>query len=241
MANEFRSLSDEVKPRERILAAGCATDLPNHELLAVLLKTGAAGCDVMELARRLISAFGSLAEMVASDLASFRATVKNWNEAHPERRIFGFGQVKMVELLAAFEFVRRGCGGEARTQVDSLDDLAEMFCRCIKGEFGQEHFMVIPLDSDNRVMRPPELLTKGLHTAVMADAREVFSRALRWGADSVVVAHNHPDDDTTPSDEDIVLTKRLAQAGQLIGIDLMDHLIVNSKREFSSCICCEKG
>jgi len=94
--------------------------------------------------------------------------------------------------------------------------------------------MVIPLDSDNRVMRPPDRLTKGLHTAVMADAREVFARALRWGASSVVVAHNHPDDDTTPSKEDVVLTKRLVQAGQLLGIDLMDHLIVNSKCEFSS-------
>lgn len=232
MSNEFKSLSDEVKPRERILAEGGAS--ANYELLAVLLKTGAAGCDVMELSRRLISAFGSVSEMVKCDLLMFRETVKRWNVSHPEKRILGLGTVKMLELLAAFEFVRRGCGEDARTNVDSLDDLVKMFCDSIRGDFDQEHFMVVPLDSDNRVLRPPVCLAKGLHMSVVVDARELFARALRWYAASVVVAHNHPDGDTAPSEADVSLTKRLVEAGRLLGVEVMDHLIVNDRCEFSS-------
>ena len=234
MPNDFKSLSDEVKPRERILSAGDASALANYELLAVLLKTGAPGCDVMELSRRLISAFGSVSEMVKCDLVSFRAAVKKWNAAHPERRILGLGTVKMLELLAAFEFVRRGCGEVTRITVASLDDLARMFCDGLQGDFEQEHFMVVPLDSDNRVMRPPVCLTKGLRTAVIADSREVFAHALRWNAASVVLARNHPDGGTTPSEEDVVVTKRFVEAGKLLGVDVMDHLIVNVAGEYSS-------
>ena len=94
--------------------------------------------------------------------------------------------------------------------------------------------MVVPLDSDNRVMRPPVCLTKGLRTAVIADSREVFAHALRWNAASVVLAHNHPDGDTTPSEEDVVVTKRFVEAGKLLGVDVMDHLIVNVAGEYSS-------
>lgn len=235
MANDFKAMSDEVKPRERILAAGSASGLANYELLAVLLKTGCAGCDVMELSKRLISAFGTIGDMIKSDLLTFRTTVKRWNEQHPEKKIIGFGTVKMLELLAAFEFVRRGCIDD-RVEADSLDDLARMFMQKIGVATEQEQFLVIPLDSDNKVMRPPECIMKGLKSAVIADPREVFARALKWGATSVVVAHNHPDGDIEPSEEDIETTKRLSEAGRLLGVDLMDHLILNAKGEFSSMV-----
>ena len=233
MANDFKAMADEVKPRERILAEGSASSLAGYELLAVLLKTGCAGCDVLELSRRLISAFGSIGAMIKSDLLTFRTTVERWNEAHPEKRIAGLGTVKMLELLAAFEFVRRGCAAE-RTAVGSLDELAAMFAAKVGTAAEQEHFLVIPLDGDNRVMRPPECLMKGAKSAVIADPREVFARALKWGASSVVVAHNHPDGDLEPSAEDLVVTRRLAESGDLLGIELMDHLILNADGEYVS-------
>ena len=236
MANDFRLMSDEVKPRERILAAGSATALASYELLAVLLKTGVPGCDVLELSKRLLSAFGSVDTMVRCDLLSLQETITRWNEKHSDKTIAGLGPAKMAEMLAAFEFVRRGCVNVKRDEVESLDDVVKMLVQTLGAFTEQEHFLVVPLDTDNKVMRPPECLTKGLKSAAIADPREVFTRALKWGASSVIVAHNHPDGDVSPSDEDVEVTKRLSDAGRLLGVDLMDHLIFNSKGEFVSMV-----
>ena len=236
MANDFRLMSDEVKPRERILAAGSATTLASYELLAVLLKTGAPGCDVLMLSKRLLSAFGSVDSMVKCDLLSLQETVAQWNKKHPDKEIVGLGPAKMAEMLAAFELVRRGCNCVRRDKVDTLDDVVGMLLQVLGTFTEQEHFLVVPLDTDNKVMRPPECLTKGLKSTAIADPREVFVRALKWGAASVIVAHNHPDGDIKPSDEDVEMTKRLADAGRLLGVDLIDHLIFNSRGEFISMV-----
>lgn len=233
MPNDFKSLADEVKPRERILADGNARLLSSDELLAVLLKTGTSGCDVMELARRLVSAFGSVHAMIRADLAEFRATLKRWNEQHPAKRVGGIGEAKTAELLAAFEFVRRGYEKSADA-LTCLEDAAAMFFDVIGEGERQEVFMVLPLDSQNRPLRRPEIVTKGLAGKTAADAREVFSRALKWGADSVIVAHNHPGGSEEPSKEDIAVTRALAAAGRTVGVELSDHLVLGDRPVFAS-------
>ncbi len=233
MPNDFKSLADEVKPRERILAAGNARRLSAAELLAVLLKTGTNGCDVMELSRRLISAFGSAHGMIRADLAEFRASVKMWNEQHPSKRIGGIGSAKTAELLAAFEFVRRGYDNESES-LSCLEDAAAMFFDVLGEGERQEVFMVLPLDSRNRPLRKPEIVTRGLAGKTAADAREVFSRALKWGAESIVVAHNHPDGDVNPSKADVKATHTLVAAGKTVGVELSDHLVLGERPTFTS-------
>ena len=233
MSNGFKMLADEVKPRERILAEGNARMLSTSELLAVLLKTGTSGCDVMELSQRLVSAFGSAHEMIRADLAEFRATMKRWNELHPTMRIQGVGSAKMAELLAAFEFVRRGyekCTGV----LTCLEDAAAMFFDVLGEGESQESFMVLPLDSQNRPVKRPEVVTKGLAGKTAADAREIFSRALKWGAESVIVAHNHPGGNAEPSSDDVVATQALVAAGMTVGVELADHLVLGDRPTFTS-------
>ena len=107
MANDFKSRTTELKPRERIETAGSASVASAVELLAIILKTGAAGCDVMELSRRLIDAFGGVEELVKTDLNTLKNGVREYNRRNPERKILGLGRVKMLELAAAFELARR--------------------------------------------------------------------------------------------------------------------------------------
>lgn len=233
MANDFKALADEVKPRERILAEGGARMLSSAELLAVLLKTGTRGCDVMELSRRLVSAFGSAQEMIRADLAEFRAAVKRWNELHPEKRIGGIGEAKTAELLAAFEFVRRGYEKCVET-LTCLEDAAAMFFDVLGEGERQEVFMMLPLDSQNRPLKRPEIVTRGLTGKTAADAREVFSRALKWGAESIIVAHNHPGGDVEPSEEDVAATRSLVAAGRTVGVELSDHLVLGERPAFTS-------
>jgi DNA repair protein RadC len=108
MRNDFKSRANGLKPRERIESLGSAVSASAEELLAIILKTGAAGCDVMELSRRLIDAFGGIEELVRTDLNSLKAAVTDYNKRNPSRKILGLGRVKILELTAAFELARRG-------------------------------------------------------------------------------------------------------------------------------------
>ena len=102
MANDFKSLSDKVKPREQLRDAVSPAELKDEALLAILLKTGVPGCNVIELSRRMLSAFDSIAEMVKSDWRTLEGRIKEYNAAHPEKSIRGLGPVKIMELAAAF-------------------------------------------------------------------------------------------------------------------------------------------
>lgn len=234
MSNAIQRLAAELRPRERILSEGNARSLSSCELLAVLLKTGCEACDVLELSRRVLSAFGTIAELQDSDCLSFTRKILDWNNNNPDKIIKGIGQVKMVELLAAFELARRGVPIRRRKAVESLDALASAFVQCLGLRPSQECFMIAPLDSENALLCKPQIVSTGCRYSVMADPREVYSRALRWGAESVVVAHNHLDGSVEPSEDDVVVTKRLCAAGRIVGVRLMDHLIVSEGSDFAS-------
>lgn len=235
MGNDFKARASELKPRERIESLGSAASARAEDLLAIILKTGASGCDVMELARRLIDAFGGIEELVRTDLNSLKNVVLQYNKRNPSRRILGLGRVKMLELTAAFELARRGYGIQRNLNIPiiSSEDATNIFRREVKSDTRQEHFLVLPLDGKKRPLSEPQTVAVGTANVVSIHPREVFSCAIKWNACAVIVAHNHPSGNIEPSKEDVVLTQRLNEAGSVIGIPLIDHIIVGASDYYS--------
>lgn len=236
MANNFKDQADELKPREKVMAAGNAADCSLAELLAILLKTGAAGCDVMELSRRIITAFGSAEALVRSDYGDIRAKVEEYNAKHPDRKISGLGAVKMVELAAAFELARRGLHFAAREngKISDPDSAARIFLSVMRRGEECEHFWVLPLDARQQPLSRPLAVASGTVNGVNVHPRDVFRPAVQKNACSLIVAHNHPSGDPAPSRQDIELTRQLKEASKMIGIPLLDHLILtDSEKRYS--------
>ena len=230
MANDFKEMAAELKPREQMRRFASAADLRDEALLAILLRTGAPGCDVLELSRRLISAFGTLGEFVRADWRTLRARIREYNRTHPDRRILGIGSVKQMELAAAFELVRRGYETKpddvTRMHVGSGEDAYRVFRKVATMGDDKENFWVLPLDGRNHPLCEPIKLTRGTKDASVVDPSEAFRDAIRWGASGIVVAHNHPSGDPSPSEEDLELTRKLVAVGRLHAIPLLDHLVL---------------
>ena len=232
--NDFKALPDELKPREQLLRAASPRDVSDEALLAVMLKTGSRGCDVGELARRLLRVFGSLHALVRADVRQLELTIKEYNRAHPEKRILGIGPVKALELTAAFELVRRGFEPMAddvrQRRIATSEDAWAVFKRALALGDEQENFFVLPLDSSKHPLCEAVRVTRGTLDGSPVHVREVFKDAIKWGAHAVMVAHNHPSGDSTPSQDDIVLTRSLVDASTVVGIPLLDHLVLGNGR-----------
>jgi DNA repair protein RadC len=235
MRNDFKSRANGLKPRERIESLGSAASASAEELLAIILKTGAAGCDVMELSRRLIDAFGGIEELVRTDLNSLKAVVTDYNKRNPSRKILGLGRVKILELTAAFELARRGYGIKRNLNepIVSVSVAAELFASVVRNDAEQECFLVLPLDGKKRPLAEPLIVALGTSNVVSIHPRDVFSVAVKWNASAVIVAHNHPSGNIEPSKEDMSLTQKLCEAGKVIGIPLVDHIIIGALDYYS--------
>lgn len=200
----------EDMPRERLARCGAAA-LRDEELLAVLLGTGYRGRHVLEVAAAIFAQFAN-EELVALDLAQWR-------------RIKGVGKVKAAQLVAAFELARRGLGKGLGTRpvvaspVDALPLLEEI------RDQRREHFLCLYLNARNQVIFK-EVVSIGSLSASIVHPREVFQAAITHSAASIVLAHNHPSGDVSPSGDDIELTRRLVRAGEIMGIDVLDHIIM---------------
>ena len=240
-ANDFKSMADEQKPREKMARAPSLREVSGEDLLAVVLKTGSQGCDVSELSSRLIAMFGSTAAFVrcASDWRALRERIKVYNEEHPEKRILGAGDVKLQELAASIELARRGFAPSGDDDdsapampeyVRNVDDAVRAFRVSLAGRGEQENFFVLPVDVKSAPMSEPICVTRGTIVSTPVHPREVFKEAVRWGAHAVFVAHNHPSGDPTPSRDDIVLTQRLLEASSALSIPLIDHIVIGSGR-----------
>ena len=239
MNSAFQQLSDELKPREQLRDHVKATDMKPEALLAILLKTGTADCHVLETARRLLDAFGSTGELVKSDWRTLQERIRIYNEAHPKRKIKGVGEVKMLELAAAFELVRRGLEEaerhDIRTTVVKTPDIAARIFRAalLPGE-EKESVFVLPLDAKlHPLCTEPVRVTHGSSDHAPFYIREIFRDAMRWGAGAIIVAHNHPSGDPTPSAEDLDLTRQMVAAGRIVEIAVQDHLVLGRHRVVS--------
>ena len=232
VSNDFKSRSAELKPREMMERAARPSDLPPEALLAILLKTGAAGCDVVELASRLLAAFGGLRELVRSDWRMLEERIAQYNAANPKRPILGIGHVKCLELAAAFELgarsLRLSPDELRRRTVRKASDAHDIFRMMLAPDELQENFWVLPLDTGFHPLCEPILICRGTRDGESVHLREVFREAIRWNARGIMVAHNHPTGDPAPSDDDIVLTRRLVEVAKVVGVDLLDHLILGA-------------
>ena len=206
---------EDERPRERLLQVGEGA-LSDAQLLAILLRTGdhASGATAVDLARRVLGIFADSLEMVSA------ATVVELCQ------VPGIGLAKACEIKAAFELGRRLVArqGGRLTQFRTSKDVARYYMPLLADK-KREQFQVILLDRKNRVMREV-MISQGSLTASVVHPREVFNPAIRDSAAAVIFVHNHPSGDPQPSQEDRTLTARLAEAGQLLGIQVLDHIIV---------------
>src|SRR5258708_5488572 len=205
------------RPQERLERLGPAA-FSDTELLAMLLRSGSRGHNVISIAQRLIAEAGSLAALV------------KWNEAD-FRQLTGIGRVKALQLVTVMEIVRRGLaqGAEPEDEVLNRPELIHAHFKAQIAGLAVEKFWVLCLNRKNRLLKQVEV-TSGTATAALAHPREVFRAAVRESASAIVCAHNHPSGAPEPSAPDVNLTRQLRAASKAVDIALIAHVIVLSER-----------
>lgn len=214
-----KEMPEGERPRERLQRIG-AQALSAGELLAIILRTGTGGENVLVLANRLLSQYGGLSGLASAD----------FNKLVQEH---GLGPAKTTQIMAALELGRRLLLEEPqmRLQIRSPSDASKYLMATIGFE-EQEMFVVLYLDTRNRIVETETLYKGSLNTSLVRIG-EVFRGAVRQNCASLIVAHNHPSGDPEPSPEDVALTKRLVEAGKLLEIDVLDHLVIGHNRYVS--------
>jgi DNA repair protein RadC len=211
----IRDLPPEERPRERLERLGAAAlDVPS--LLAILLRTGNARTSALQLGQLIYVHFRDLRTLAAAGVAELS-------------QIPGVGLAKACQILAAFELGKRLAAMQDRpkpviSNPESAANLVREEMRC----FREEHFRVLCLDTRNQVLSQRDV-SIGTLNASLVHPREVFREAIASSAAAVIVMHNHPSGDPTPSKEDLALTTRLVEAGALLGIPVLDHLIIGER------------
>jgi DNA repair protein RadC len=206
------------RPRERLLQQGADT-LSDAQLLGIIIRSGEGGRTAVDLGRELLVKFGNLAGIAG-------AGIKELCE------VKGIGPAKAAEIKAAIELGRRHqkptMTGASFCASQEVADFYQPRLRDAR----KEEFRCILLDTKNRLIRE-ETVSTGSLTASLVHPRETFKSAVRESAAAVIFVHNHPSGDIKPSQEDILLTRRLVQAGDLLGIRVLDHVIVGDGGHFS--------
>lgn len=221
----LHDLPAEERPRERLQKYG-VENLSSQELLALILGRGIKGESVMVTAQKLMSKFGSLKKILEASLKDIQD-------------IKGIGPAKASQLSACFEISRRVKKQDmeenkikATREPIIKPDLAAELLRNEIINYDREHFFVMSFDVRNKLISIDEV-SAGTLTASLVHPRETFESAIRNHAAQIIVGHNHPSCDPEPSEDDIKITKRLYDAGKIMGIELIDHLIV-TKDNFKS-------
>ena len=220
-------------PREKLAVDPKGDTLSQEELLAIVIGSGAVGCPVLELSRRLLEAFHSPGEFIRADWLEMKARIAEYNERHPDRPIKGLADAKLLKIAAAFKFVLRVRSVQDwnfRTyNLRSSSAAYSLFRRIVEDAPEKEHFFVLPMDSDFHALCEPLDISQGSVSRTPVHPRDVFCEAVRYRAYAILVAHNHPSGDVEPSPEDIEITERLIETGKLLGIRVIDHLVLGSR------------
>lgn len=205
---KIKDLPKVERPREKLEKYG-PEKLSNSELLAILLRIGAKGVNVVELSNKILKQFSG-AGLAKASVAELKKT-------------FGLGAAKACEISACFELGRRLLQNKQSALLlspkDVWDELKDI------RDHKKEHFVMFFLDSRNQEIKR-EIISVGSLNANLVHPREVFEPAIQHSAAQIIVAHNHPSGDPEPSNEDIALTKRLTEAGKILGIEIIDHVVV---------------
>lgn len=215
------SWAEDDKPREKMLLKGVAS-LSVNELLAILLRSGSGGESALDLARRILADSNNdlnlLARLSVSDFMS---------------RYKGVGMAKAASIIAAMELGRRRALSTVREEpmLTTSRDLYD-YLQPLIGDLDHEEFWVMTLSSACRIKSCERLFSGGIESTII-DIRMVFRKVLESKACSIVIAHNHPSGNDRPSAQDIVLTKKVREAGKVLDIVLLDHIIVCPDRYYS--------
>ncbi len=214
---KIKDLPKSDRPREKLIAKG-VENLKDSELLAILLRTGTIGKNVIEIASQILSKYSKkrLLQMTYQDLS----------------KISGIDSAKATTLLAAFELSKRALEvndtnlpviSDAKDAVAQLSDMRDL---------KKEHLVALYLNAKNQLVHK-ETISMGTLNANLVHPREVFEPALKYSAAQIIAVHNHPSGDPKPSEDDLEVTKRLTEAGKMMGIELMDHVIISKNSHFS--------
>lgn len=215
----FRELPPEERPRERLIRIGPEA-LRDGEILAILLRTGSGDEDVIALADRIIHAFTNLRGLARASLEELQ-------------QVKGIGPAKAVEIKAALELGKRLAkftDGRRRKVLTIHDVAADLMLEFKDHEV--EVFKAVLLNKKREIMKIVDVSRGGLDVTLAAP-RDVFRQAVREGAAAVIICHNHPSGDPEPSELDTRLTRRLVEAGRILGIDVLDHAVFGDGRYVS--------
>ena len=206
------------RPREKLLFYG-AQCLSNEELLAIILRTGNKDSNVVELSYRIIHSVGGLNGL-------FKASAKELME------LKGVKEAKATQILAMCELYKRFKVSElTQIKISKPSDVAKLVLDELR-MLRQEVLILINLDTKNKVISKKEIFKGGLKSSLV-HPREIFKEAVKDSAASIIICHNHPSGDPTPSRDDINITTRLKECGKMMGIELLDHLIIGDNRFIS--------
>lgn len=213
---KIKEISSENRPRERMLREGINV-LSDAELLAIILQSGSKGENVIDMSNRMIAKFG------LNKLASL--SFKELQE------IKGIGLAKAMQIKSLFELNKRVKILKNNFQIKCSEDVFE-YCSGKLADKDKEFFIIIMLDSKNKIIKD-EIVSVGTLNSSLVHPREVFKSAIKESANSIILVHNHPSGDATPSDEDMEITERLIKAGELLNIKVLDHIVVGHGRHYS--------
>jgi DNA repair protein RadC len=212
----IKELPPSEQPRERLRDYGPAA-LSDAELLAILLRVGVAGTNVVQLAQQLLTERGGWPGLLRAEYADLC-------------RRHGLGEAKTAALKAALEIGRRLLltEHEQRVQIKSPTDVAQLLMLEMS-HLDQEHLRTVLLDTKNRVQGISTVYVGSLNTSLIR-VGEVFKEALKKNSAALIVVHNHPSGDPTPSPEDVLVTREIVAAGLLLDIEVLDHLVIGHGR-----------
>jgi DNA repair protein RadC len=222
----MKALPRDERPRERLLRLG-PEELSDTELVAILLGTGRKGQSVIELARALLH------HCEGKDPGNGLQSLMLLRDTELKKAVPGVGAAKLCQLLAALQLGLRAAGRPMPKRVDLHNPRAVYeYLSPRMSHLAHEQFMVVLLNAKNHVI-DVETVSEGTLTASLVHPREIFKSAIRRSAHAMILAHNHPSGDPSPSREDREVTQRLIQAGKLLGIEVLDHLVIGDGRYIS--------
>ena len=213
----IKDLPSSERPRERLASQG-ADALKNSELIAILLRTGLKGVSAIQVAEQLLQKFGTLDKLSRADLTDLR-------------QVKGVGRDKAIALKSAFTLARR-MAQEMRLEGPTLDN-PESIALLLREEnraYAVEHFQVVLLNTRRKLIRVDQI-SQGTLDTILVHPREVFKSAISASAAAIVLVHNHPSGDPTPSEADVKVTRDLIRAGQVLKIEVLDHVILGHRTQ----------
>ncbi len=208
----IKEMAEDERPREKLVKYG-VTSLSNAELLAILIRTGTREASAIDLARKILSTNKEGLRILADSTVEELSQIK------------GIGISKASQLLAAIELGKRlATSSKNIKSIKSPKDISDLFMEEMR-YYKKEYFKILLLNTKNEIISS-DLISVGSLNSSLVHPREVFVNAIKKSASCIILVHNHPSGNPRPSKEDINITKRLIEAGKIIGIDVLDHIII---------------